>query len=204
MTEMKRCSHCGKTLNMNMFGKYQQSHDGLQRWCKSCKAYYDHKRYQLKHTEIVEQQREYRHRVGLCQPYTENTKCATYLGVHVAERALGNFFDTIKQMPMNNPGYDFLCGRGLKIDAKSSCQQKNGSWLFHIRQNTTADWFLLLAFSDRKNLNPLRVWLVPGNLVNHLSGLRISPGPIGLAKWAKYERPLDRVETCCAKMASKK
>ena len=197
MGEMKRCAKCGMTLGVEMFGKYQQTHDGLQRWCKLCKVEYDHERYRLHHTEIVEQQREYRHRVGLYQPYTENTECAIYLGVHIAERALRGFFDNIKQMPMNTIGFDYVCDQDYKIDVKSSCQRKNGSWVFHIRCNTMADYFLCLAFNNRSELTPMHVWVIPGDVVNHLGALRISPGVRGRMKWHAYEKSVERVDVCC-------
>jgi hypothetical protein len=128
--------------------------------------------------------------------------CALYLGVHIAERILSNFFDTIKRMPYGNPGYDFICGRGFKIDVKSSTLRKgnrteNMTWSFRIFRNTTADYFLCIGFDNRKDLTPMRVWLIPGDKVNHLKGLGISNCTEALRRWSKYEKPLDKVITCC-------
>ena len=52
---------------------------------------------------------------------SENKDGAAYLGIYIAERALSGFFDNIQRMPYGNPGYDFICGKGFKIDAKASC-----------------------------------------------------------------------------------
>lgn len=146
-------------------------------------------------------QTERNHRIGTHRPFNENRECASYLGVHIAERALSNFFDHIERMPDNNPGFDFICGKGFKIDVKSSCLHhrlnRTENWDFGIRHNGTADYFLCLGFDDRDSLNPLRIWLIPGNVINRLSGLQIPNSGYGISKWSKYERPIDRVIECC-------
>jgi hypothetical protein len=134
-----------------------------------------------------------------------------YLGVHVSERALSNFFDHIERMPMGNPGYDFLCGRGHKIDVKSSCLHRpnckdhpgTARWTFSIFRNRVADYFLCLAFDNIDDLNPQHVWLIPGNIINNKSKVSITNSARSLPKWSVYERPLDRVLACCETMKSK-
>jgi hypothetical protein len=144
------------------------------------------------------------HARGITRPLSEATETGVYLGVHIAERVLSRFFDNIKRMPYGNPGYDFSCGRGFSIDSKCSCIRhpvgRSPNWQFQIRKNDTADYFLCLAFDNRESLEPQHVWLIPGNVVCHLTGLTISNIPSSLAKWSKYERPLDRVEKCCAEL----
>lgn len=127
-----------------------------------------------------------------------NTGCATYLGVHVAERLLADVFDNIDRMPNNNPGFDFICGGGYKIDVKAVCLRKNRrQWSFTIGYNTIADYFLCLAFDNRNDLNPLHIWLIPGYVINHRSTANISEGTID--RWSKYEMTdkLDKIKTCC-------
>ena len=128
--------------------------------------------------------------------------CSAFLGVHVAEHALSRFFDTIQRMPYNNPGYDFLCGKGYKIDVKSACLsgKEFPGWSFIIRNNTVADYFLCLAFDNREFLNPLHVWLIPSEIVNHLNHLHIRNSNKGLSRFAEYERPLHKVVACCTEM----
>jgi hypothetical protein len=139
-----------------------------------------------------------------CVPMSENKKCSLYLGVHVAERALSKFFDHIERMPSGNKGFDFLCGRKFKIDVKSSCIRQSKIqapfWSFGIYHNTTADYFLCLAFDNRTDLNPLHVWLIPGKIVSKYSGFMIANTPERLAFWSKYERSLESVIKCCSEM----
>ena len=131
-----------------------------------------------------------------------------YLGVYVAERALSKFFNDIQKMPMNNPGYDYICGKGFKIDVKSSCLHKYKNnrgqmrWQFTIRRNKIADYFLCLAFDSRESLTPLHVWLIPSSIVSNRTHLDITNTIEILSKWALYERPIDRVVACCQIMKS--
>ncbi|MCK9568425.1 hypothetical protein M0R72_05755 [Candidatus Pacearchaeota archaeon] len=106
-------------------------------------------------------------------------------------------------MPYGNPGYDFVCGRGFKIDVKSSCLRQHDKnhryqrWAFPINQNNVADYFLLLGFDNRDNLKPLHVWLVPGDSINAKSSLSITNSCRSIARYAQYERPIDKVVLCC-------
>jgi hypothetical protein len=131
-----------------------------------------------------------------------NHTCPSYLGIHVAERALSKFFKNITRMPMNNIGYDYVCGKGFKIDVKCSCiiHGDVDYWHFTINENQIADYFLCLAFDNREDLTPMHVWLIPGHIVNTLKGFSISNRTRSLHKWSKYERPLDKVITCCNEM----
>ena len=104
-------------------------------------------------------------------------------------------------MPYGNPGFDFLCGLGFKIEVKSSCLRKNNSiWTFNIRGNKIADYFLLLAFNNRKELDPLHVWLIPGKILNEKLNFGISNKENSIKKWHQYERELDKIIACCATM----
>jgi hypothetical protein len=128
--------------------------------------------------------------------------CSAFLGVVVAERVLSTFFTNIQRMPYGNPGYDFRCGKGFKIDVKSGCRKtREGSadqWHFEIRLNKTADYFLCLAFDNRESLNPEHVWLIPGNVVNNKQLLSISESRID--KWLQFEHSTSKVIICCHKL----
>ena len=50
-----------------------------------------------------------------------------------AERVLSKVFKNVIRQPHYTPGFDFICGRGFKIDVKSACMRTSGSWMFHIR-----------------------------------------------------------------------
>lgn len=128
-------------------------------------------------------------------PYTENKTCALYLGIHIAERVLSHIFKDVERMPMHNPGYDFICNRGKKIDVKSACLRKDSSWSFGIRCNTTPDFFLCLAFNNREDLTPLCAWLLPGNKVSHLTAASISMSTAH--KWDVHKLDITKVSECC-------
>jgi len=132
------------------------------------------------------------------QPFTENKECASFLGVHIAERVLSNVFKNIERMPMNNPGYDVICNRDKRIDIKSSCTRKKGGWSFGINRNATADYFLCLAFDNRKDLMPLHAWLLPGSKFGQFSGVGISPSTIH--KWDAYRLDISKISDCCDAM----
>lgn len=130
---------------------------------------------------------------------SENKTCSMYLGVHIAEKVLSNVFKNVETMPLNYPGYDFICNHGKKIDVKSSCSRirKNRSpqWAFNIWKNQSPDYFLCIAFDNRENLNPLHLWLIPSSILNIYNGVSISKTT--LSKWNKFELPLNKVTLCC-------
>lgn len=148
---------------------------------------------------------EQSYRLGYCRPLSQVTDCGAYLGCFIAERALSKFFDNIQRMPNNTRGYDFICGKGYKIDCKSSCLHvpKHGnstSWAFRTYCNQIADYFLCLAFNNREELEPQHVWLIPSEVMGRRTGLTIMNSLNGLKKWANYEKPLDKVIYCCNKI----
>lgn len=133
-------------------------------------------------------------------PMSENRKCSQFLGIHVAERVLRNVFKDVKTMPPNNPGYDFICNHGKKIDVKSACtriicRNRSKHWIYHISTNKIADYFLCIAFDNRKDLNPLHLWLIDGNKINSCESISISKTTIN--KWDKFKLPLNSVISCC-------
>jgi hypothetical protein len=98
-------------------------------------------------------------------------------------------------MPNNNPGYDFVCNRGYRVDVKSACLGIRGRWTFNINRNKIADYFLMLAFDNRADLNPKYMWLIPGDVVSNKVGIDVAATT--LTKWREYELPLDKVVSCC-------
>jgi len=184
--ETRKCSICGAERPLNKFAKTKCGHLSF---CYHC-------------LYLKRKQKSWDR--GMSHPYYESKDSAVYLGVHIAERALSGFFDNIIKMPYGNPGYDFICGKGFKIDVKSSClnapskNRVSGKWVFAIKYNDVPDYFLCLAFDDRDNLNPLHVWLIEGNLINHTLTFTIGNTSRSLSKWSKHERPLDRVVAGCA------
>jgi hypothetical protein len=185
---MKFCPGCKQKKPINEFYLRHGDREGeLYNICKTCKN--------RRVTECA-------HESGRWRPFTEVKECSLYLG-DIAERALSKFFDHIERMPRGNPGFDFRCGKGFKIDVKASCLRSLGQypyWGFNIRRNLTPDYFLLLAFNNREDLDPQHVWLVPGSVVNSLMSLTIRDSPPTLDQWSNYEHPIGKVISCCASM----
>ena len=127
--------------------------------------------------------------------FSENKQCSLYLGIHVAEKVLSHVFKNVEVMPHGNKGYDFICNHGKKIDVKSACIGKNGAWLFNIKHNTIADYFLCIAFDNRNDLNPTHAWLIPGSKFSRLVGVSISISTIH--KWDDYWLDIDKIVMCC-------
>ena len=125
-----------------------------------------------------------------------NINCSSYLGYHIAEQVLSKIFKNVERMPYGHSGYDFICGRGYKVDVKSACLNKENRWQFKLRYNTITDYFLCIAFDNREDLNPKYLWLMPGSDMNDHSSICISQSTIN--KWSKYELDkLNDVITCC-------
>lgn len=129
-----------------------------------------------------------------------NKNCAHWLGCK-AEVVLMSMFNNVQRMPFKNPGYDFKCGLGYLVDAKSACLGKNlnsNRWMFRINKNKIANYFLCLAFDNRDDMNPLHVWLIPGRVINNFMSVSISKSTVN--KWSEYEQSIDKVLLCCNEM----
>ena len=162
--------------------------------CRTCD-----RKHQMMHREsYCRNRREYTYRAGIHQPMNKNAECASFLGVYVAERVLSHVFKNVQKMPYGHAGYDFVCGGGYEFDVKSACRSCNGktvAWKFHIFKNQIAKYFLCIAFDNREDLNPEHVWIIPGDVVNHLTGLTISVSTI--QKWDEYAFDILKVSACC-------
>ncbi len=203
------CPSCNKLKDESDFYKSINRKDGLQLKCKECVKEYNKKKYLLNQKKALESQKKnywlnrnkvlklqrnkYYARGG--QPMATNKDCSHYLGVHIAEGLVAKYFKNPVRMPMHNKGYDFICSNGYKIDVKSSVVTKSNQWLFSIKKNKIADYFLCLGFDNRRDLNLLHVWLFPGLIVNNKTG--ISSITSKISKWSQYEKPIEDIKNCC-------
>ena len=131
-----------------------------------------------------------------------NKQCATYLGVTCAEQVLSKVFKNIEIMPYGNKGFDFICGKGFKVDSKASCKAKNENcWLFSIRKNKIPDYFALIAFDNRDDLTPKYFWLIPGHVINDKTGIGIYEST--LSKYDEYRQDINKVIKCCNNLQGK-
>jgi len=180
---LKMCSFCREIKSLEDFYKNQSRSDGLSHYCKTC---------------ITELNR----RRGI-RPLAEAKDSGSYLGVHIAEKVLSEVFESAEWMSANNPGYDFICSCGFKVDVKSACLRQRKSsigWEFTIRKNMVPDYFALLAFDSVDDLNPMHLWLIPGGIINEKASITITNSPKCLAKWERYEQPINSVVDACNKM----
>jgi len=181
-----------------MKSMYQQCQDGDI----SCKEYRDYVSINRGYRDFNEYKNEWRHKVGIYQSMSENVDCSNYLGIHISERLLSKIWNNVIRMSNGNRGYDFICGKRFKVDVKSSCLC-NDKWNFKIKKNKITDYFLLLAFDNREDLNPLHIWLIKGEQqilcvkVNDRKCMVVSDNNISLFK--KYEQTdkLDKLVDCC-------
>ena len=126
-----------------------------------------------------------------------NKKSSNYLGLTCTEQVLEKIFKNVIRMPYGHKGYDFECSNGFLIDSKASCVSKGkyNNWLFRIKQNKVADYFALLAFDNRDDMNPIYFWLIPGNVINDKMSLTISKST--LSKWDEYRQNISKFIKCC-------
>ena len=165
------------------------------------------KKYKENHKEEASKQnKEWYERTGRQQKgktsMYKDKSCTAYLGIVVAERLCRHLFKDVQVMSYGNPKFDFICNHGKKIDVKSACitiqNNKYPRWLFRIRKNVTADFFILVAFDNRTDLNPLHLWMIPGHEINQQGNVSISPSTIH--KWDKWKMDINGAQICCTEM----
>ena len=212
MSENKACRVCGDVLTSDNWNpSYQKKGDCI---CKECANARQRLRYKNNTEKVkmcskkwyknnIDKVREFyirtrKNKGGLSM--SENKECSSHYGVHINERLLKHYFNDVEVMPYGNPGYDFICNNGWKIDGKGSFTGDKGCWVFGIKRNTTADYFFCVAYDNRQDLNILHIWLLPGDKFNHHVTARISKSTIN--KWAEYEQPIGKVIACCDSMRS--
>lgn len=207
------CKKCVK----ERAGKYYRKHrkklidkakkrreENSEKLAEESRIYYqDHKKDRKKyHKEWYE--RIGREKAGHLPMY-KNKLCPSYLGVVIAERLVRHLFDDVETMSMHNPGFDFVCNRGKKIDVKSSSTRfRNGKfprWIFEINHNNTADFFICVAFDNRTDLNPLHMWMIPGHILSKQGSARISLSTI--CKWNKWKMDINDAQICCTELKNR-
>ena len=209
MKLMKKCTVCDISKPLDEFHNDKSRKDGKFPHCKKCKEKYrcNHPeigiksciKYRKTHVDVI---RERRRQKSDGHSMYENKKCSHYLGIVIGERLVRHLFNNVEVMPFGNLKFDFICNRGKKIDVKTKCMYKreNGNirWKFQIKKNKIADFFILVAFDNRNDLNPLHLWMIPGNEINHQNSLSISVSTIH--KWDKWKRDINDAQICCAEM----
>lgn len=134
----------------------------------------NHNEYELNrcHKDMEHKRRyiqEWRHENGINQPMSDNEDCSLYLGTFIAKRKYGRmilpemFGGIEKEMLLNNPWYDFIVTGDVKIDIKSCCLRELKGWKGwepKVRWNNVTDYFVILAFDNRTDLNLMHIWSI--------------------------------------------
>lgn len=165
------------------------------------------------YSDDAEYQRETSWNAGRRTPMSENYDCTLYFGVHIVERILTDIFKEVTRMHIQNPGFDFICKNGKKIDTKARCLEYHEGWMgwnFGIDYNKVADYFLLVGFDNRDSMYPMHIWLIKGKDIirkrklNEFKGLGITNKPGYIAEFKKYEivDKLEKMRDCCDKIKS--
>lgn len=198
------CQLCGKEKSLYCKGMCQRCYNKKygKQYLLNNKEKIDsyRKQYQkINKEKLNHYQNDRNHKLNKHQSLSKNRKCSSYLGVHIAEQVLSKIFKNVEIMPYGNSGYDFICNNGFKIDVKSACRTKrNNNWYFNINKNKIADYFLLLSFDNREDLNPLYIWLIPNNIINNKISKSISESTMN--KWDEYKLNINKVVKCCNKL----
>ena len=194
------CRVCSTLLNDDNWTPSGKQFDN--RICKICSAEQRRQHWLMNIDKSREYVRLRAYSTRDTLPMDKNRDCSLFLGVHVAEGVLCEMFKDVIRMPHGNPGYDFICNNGYLIDSKASCKHvynnRSTRWMFRIRKNTIADYFILIAFDNRDNLAPLYIWMIPGHIINNQTSVSISETKIH--KWDEYRLDIDKVVACCDTM----
>lgn len=137
-------------------------------------------------------------------PAEELDKGPFYFGIYIAEKYIIKTFDNPKHMPPNNPGFDWICKNGHKIDCKACCLAED-KFHFNVRWNNIAGYFVLSAWDNVESLNPLHVWIfykddiVRGELFWKRYSLSITNTQKGLKEFEKFEvtDKLEKLKKIC-------
>lgn len=154
-----------------------------------------------------------RRRKGLSM--SENKNCTSYFGIEIAEKYVYTLFEDAIRMPNNNPGFDWICKKGEKVQhaARCLCKSKDSwVWVFGIKYNNVTDYFILTGWDNRYSLNPLHVWIfhkddiVRGRKFWRRDSFSIINRPEYLAEFQKHEitDKLEKLKELCKILKKKK
>lgn len=136
-----------------------------------------------------------------------------YTGLYIAETVLSKAF-TVMEKAYSQAPYDFICGKGFKVDSKCSLLLKNNGkraslWRFHINKNDVPDAFCLIALQNTPDTitdSPqiAYVWLIPGDALiegrplNDRMGISVSPSTVSKLEPYRRSDMEGKITTCCS------
>lgn len=138
-------------------------------------------------------------------PIKENRKDPRFLGIYIAENGIAKIYEGSQRMKYYNPGYDIVCPKGYKIDIKATALNAYNTFSFIINNNMIADYFVMVAFNNIIDLEPLHLWIINGDEdingcpIRKLGRLTIPNEPKYLEIYQKYERidKLNELKNIC-------
>jgi hypothetical protein len=172
--------------------------------CKTRKEYETKCAQNLGFKDRAEERRERRHESGEGLAIDDKDS-PTFFG-KFTENLMIQTFENVITVRHNNPGFDWICKNGDKIENKSAClKDGNSRWTFNVKYNKIADWFIFSAWDNRDSLTPLYVWIlhkndmVRGRKVCEFEGLSILNNPSGLKDFEEYLtiNRLERIKKLC-------
>ena len=127
------------------------------------------------------------------------------LGLYI-EQTIAAMFGSVTE-PYDTPDIDFICPNGYKMQVKAASIvlfRGNPRWVFHIRKNIIADYFILVAVNkiddiNKEDFKPRHIWMMKGNILNKRHS--VSKTPSRVSKWDKYsimEEYENRFTVCCS------
>ena len=133
--------------------------------CETFKEYKNKGAQKRGFKDIAEATKEWRHNTGRQLPITDEGN-STRFG-YISQNYVMRTFEGPEEMPTNNPGFDWKCKNGDKIEHKGSCLQNTRGrypyWIFNIDWNNIADYFILSAWDSPESLIPLHIWIFHKN-----------------------------------------
>lgn len=144
----------------------------LKAGCKNWEEYFDKNAKNMGYNNSKERAREYKrewlYETGKCLPKEINENCSLWFGEFISQNYVMETFENPIKMHNGNPGFDWICKKGEKIDHKGACltyiiDANWSGWVFGIEYNNIADWFILSAWDSRDSLVPLHVWIFHKN-----------------------------------------
>ena len=142
--------------------------------------------YKKNHKVFIKRERIRRRKNGML-PWSQVKHLR--LGLYI-EQAIARMFGSVAEVT-NNPGVDFICPNGYKMQVKTSSLSKSKypSWYFNINENKIVDYFILVAVNhiddiDKENFKHVHIWIMKGNVLNYKTGVSISPSRV--YKWNEY------------------
>ena len=88
-----------------------------------------------------------------------NSDCPPTFCDFIGENYVMKVIENPVRMPHNNPGFDWECSNGEKIDHKGTCLSFNRRWVFRIVYNNVASRFILSAWENVECSKPTHVWI---------------------------------------------